>query len=157
MSLHVKIRLHFCPLLHLYFPHIFYLFQTIFSCGGFPLPAGMQLVLLSPLSREGEKDGAGCERREVAPCESQSLIWGWVFVSGRIWAAAWAWCHGKSQPIPGALIFPEIIELSGPPFTVSNAVLFLEEWPIISEVMWDLGFLPILKWGGWFCCMYSLF
>lgn len=74
MSLHVKIRLHSWPLLHLYFTHIFYLFQTSFSCGGVPLPAGMQLVLLSPLSREREKDGAGYERREVTPSESQPLI-----------------------------------------------------------------------------------
>lgn len=134
----------------------FYLFQTSFSCGGFPLPAGMQLVLLSPLSRQREKDGAGCERREVATSESQPLIWGWVFVPGHVWAAALAWCHGKSQPTLGALIFGEIIELSALFHSLKSCFVLRRLWPIISEVMWDLDFLPILKWDRWFCCIYNL-
>lgn len=132
----------------------FYLLQTSFSCGGFSIPPGMQFVLLSPLSRWERRMKQ--DVREVATSESQPLIWGWVFVSGHVWAAALAWCHGKSQPTLEALIFPEIIELPAVFYSLKCCFVPRRLWPIISELMWALDFLSILKWGRWFCCLYSL-
>lgn len=148
----VKIRLCFFPILllcYLYMSDPF--LKPPFIMVNSPSPAlGESRSVISPESARGE----GWSRvwgKKAGPCLNWSARVGfhlWPCMGCCLGVVPW-----EISARTGCSSFYRDYEAFRSSCTVSNAVLFLGRiWPVVSEVMWDLGFLPILKWSRWVCC-----